>query len=260
MTLLLAFAAGFWAQGMLQPWNSVPPPPAPILKEVGVDQKPGARIPLHLQFRDESGRAATLGEFFGKRPVILAPVYYGCPRLCGEILRGLAGSIKAVGLRPGQDFDVVVFSFDPEETPALAASKKQSVLRRNSAGWHLLTGGPREIEELTAAIGYRYAFDEKAGQYAHPGAVLALTPGGRISRYIYGVEYAPRDLRLALIEASAGTIGTAFDQFLLLCYHYDPSMGKYTNTVLGALRWMAVATLAGFGAFFLVMFRKERAR
>jgi protein SCO1/2 len=245
------------AQGVLQQPKILGAAPAPILRQVGIDQKMGALAPLDLEFRNEAGQTVRLGEYFRGRAVILAPVYYSCPMLCHEILRGLAGSLRAVGFTAGQEFEVVAFSFDPKDSPETAAEKKRALGTR-AEKWHLLTGDPDAIRDLTEAIGYRYAYDEKAQQFAHGAAILVLTREGRVSRYLYGVEYAPRDLRLGLIEASEGRIGRAIDQFLLFCYHYDPSTGKYTNAVLGMLRILAGVTVAALGTFLIAMFRRER--
>src|SRR5579862_8366286 len=215
-------------------------PKAP-LKNVGIDQKLDSRIPLDLPFKDETGNTVKLGDYFGKRPVILAPVYYECPMLCTQILNGLVRSLKAVTFNPGQEFDVVVFSFDARDTAALAAANKASYLKRydragTALGWHFLTGDLESIKALTAAIGFHYVWDAHSNQFAHASGVMVITPEGRVSKYFYGIDYASKDIRLGLIEAAQNKIGTPVDQLLLFCYHWDPSTGKYTATAMNILR------------------------
>ncbi len=248
---------------------SVPPPgivasdQIPILREVGIDQKLDQAIPLDLEFTDESGRTVRIGDYFGKRPVVLALVYYECPMLCTQVLNGLVGSLEALAFNPGAEFEVVVLSFDPGETPALAANKRETYLRRYSrpgtdAGWHFLTGRETAVKALADAVGFRYAYDEAIDQYAHPAAITVLTGEGRVSSYLYGIEFAPRDLRLALVEATEGRIGTAVDQVLLFCYHYDPETGKYGLVVMNLVRTGGILTVLGLGAFILLTLRRER--
>jgi len=248
---------------------SVPPPglaateQIPILREVGIDQKLDEPVPLDLEFSDEQGRVVRLGDYFGARPVVLALVYYECPMLCTQVLNGLVGSLEALAFNPAQAFEVVVVSFDPGETPALAAASRQTALRRygrpgTEAGWHFLTGRESSIRALTGAVGFRYAYDEAIDQYAHPAAITVLTGDGRVSKYLYGIEFAPRDLRLALVEAADGRIGTAVDQALLFCYHYDPETGTYGLVVMNLIRTGGVLTLVGLGAFILLALRRER--
>jgi protein SCO1/2 len=248
---------------------SVPPPgiaaseQIPILREVGIDQKLDAAVPTDLEFVDEEGRTVRLGDYFGRRPVVLALVYYECPMLCTQVLNGLVGSLEALRFNPGEEFEVVVVSFDPGETPALAADKRRTYLRRYSrpgyeAGWHFLTGRQEAIAALAGAVGFRYAYDEAIDQYAHPAAITVLTAGARVSKYLYGIEFAPRDLRLALVEAGEGRIGTAVDQALLFCYHYDPSTGRYGLVVMNLVRAGGVLTVLGLGAFILLTVRRER--
>jgi len=264
LALLALLAGALAAQNIFEPRVNAAAP-VPILKQVGIDQRLNASVPAALEFRDETGNAVALRAYLGRKPVVLAPVYYGCPRLCTEIMTGLASSLKAVGFRPGREFDVVAFSFDPKDTPEHAAAKKQKFLQRygrpeTAPGWHFLTGDPSAIRALTEAIGYRYAFDGKSQQFAHASAILILTPQGKISRYLYGVEYAPRDIRLALIEASQEKIGNLLDRAMLFCYHYDPADGRYTSAVLRSLRGAAALTLLSLGAFWIAMFRRERRR
>jgi protein SCO1/2 len=235
----------------------------PILREVGIDQKLDEPVPLDLEFSDEQGRTVQLGDYFGTRPVVLALVYYECPMLCTQVLNGLVGSLEAIAFNPAREFEVVVVSFDPGETPALAAASRQTALRRygrpgTEAGWHFLTGRESSVRALTGAVGFRYAYDEAIDQYAHPAAITVLTGDGRVSKYLYGIEFAPRDLRLALVEAADGRIGTAIDQALLFCYHYDPESGTYGLVVMNLIRTGGVLTLVGLGAFILLALRRER--
>ncbi len=237
--------------------------PAPILREVGIDQKLDAQIPLDLVFRDEQGRAISLREYFGEKPVILALVYYECPMLCTLILNGVLRSLRALPLTVGKEFTVLTVSFDPREGPELAAAKKRAYVRsygrpEAEGGWHFLTGEETAIRRLTEAVGFRYAFDPETGQFAHASGIMVLTPQGRIARYFYGIEYAPRDLRFGLIEAAQGRIGSPVDQILLYCYHYDPKTGKYSLLVMNVLRLAGAATVLALGGFILVMLHRDR--
>jgi protein SCO1/2 len=265
--VLLAATIGVAAQPTRP--RSVPPPglaaaeQIPLLREVGIDQKLDRPVPLDLEFSDEDGRTVRLGEYLGTRPVVLALVYYECPMLCTQVLNGLVGSLEALTFTPGQEFEVVVLSFDPGETPAMAAEKKRTYMRRygrpdSASGWHYLTGREEAIAALADAVGFRYAYDEAIDQYAHPAAITVLTADGRISKYLYGIEFAPRDLRLALVEAGEGRIGTAVDQALLFCYHYDPETGTYGLVVMNLVRVGGVLTVVGLGAFILLTLRRER--
>lgn len=233
------------------------------LKGVGIEQRLDQQIPLDLVFRDEFGKQVRLSNFFqAGKPVLLAPVYYRCPMLCTQILSGVASSLKAVALVPGRDFEVVAFSFDPKDTPETAASKKQLYLKRfgqvNTAnGWHLLTGDESNIKPLTEALGYRYKYDPATDQYAHASGVMLITPEGRISRYFYGVEYAPRDLRLGLVEASHNRIGSPVDEALLFCFHYDPATGKYGAVVMNLVRFAGAAFALICGLFLFVVWRRD---
>lgn len=218
----------------------------PALRNIGVDQKLNEQIPLNLTFRDEAGRELPLSTYFGSRPVVLSLVYYQCPMLCTQVLNGLVTSLRGMSLESGSDFEVVIVSIDPTETPQLAATKKASYLRRyskGSAGWHFLTGAEPQIKQLAQAVGFRYAYDPKTKQYAHASAIMVATPGGRLSRYFYGIEYPPRDLRLGLVEASENKIGSPVDQILLYCYHYDPNTGKYSAIVMNIVRLAGALTL-----------------
>lgn len=236
--------------------------PAP-LKDVGFDQHLGESIPLDIPFRDESGKQVKIGDYFGQKPVVLALVYFECPMLCTLTLNGLASALGFLTFDAGKEFQVVTVSFEPHDTPALAAAKKSNYLERYdrpgaAAGWHFLTGDADSIARLTKAVGFRYAWDDQTKQYAHPAGIMVLTPKGKIARYLYGIEYAPKDLRLALIEASGEKIGTPVDQVLLFCYHYDPATGKYGAAVMRILRAAGTVTLLGLAGFVVVMLRRER--
>jgi len=232
------------------------------LQGVGIQQKLDQQVPLNLEFRDEAGRAVQLSAFFHGKPVLLALVYYRCPMLCTQILNGVASSLKAVSFDPGKDFEVVSVSFDPKDTPEIAGAKKLSYLRRygrpgTANGWHFLTGDPANIKGLTDAVGFHYKYDAASDQFAHASGIMILTPEGRLSRYFYGVEFAPRDVRLGLVEASANKIGNPVDEALLFCFHYDPATGKYGAIAINMLR----AAGAGFaligGAFLFFAWRRD---
>jgi protein SCO1 len=234
------------------------------LKGIGIDQKLDQQIPLDLIFKDEFGRAVPLKTFFNSgKPVVLALVYYRCPMLCSQILSGLQSSLKAVTLNPGQDFEVVAVSFDPKDTPQLAAEKKAMYLKRynrpdTANGWHFLSGDEAQIKALTQAVGFKYRYDDATDQFAHASGIMIVTPDGHLSRYFYGVEYAPRDVRLGLVEASQSKIGSPVDQILLFCFHYDPATGKYGAAVMNLIRFGGAAFALIGGAFLLKAFRRER--
>ena len=236
------------------------------LREVKIEQKLNQQLPLDLVFRDETGREVKLGDYFGKKPVVLAFVYYDCPMLCTQILNGMVTSFRVLPFQVGKEFDVVTISFDPRETPALAQSKKKvyvnylpEKMRDGAAnGWHFLTGDAANIERVTEAAGFHYRYDEKTKQFAHASAIMVTTPQGKLSRYYYGIEYPARDLRLGLIESSANKIGSPVDQLLLYCYHYDPATGKYGAVVMNILRVAGVITLVGILAMLLLLGRYAR--
>jgi protein SCO1/2 len=263
--MLMALSGPVRAQGLAPDDAGDPAKTKPgLLSQVGIDQHLNQQIPLHLVFNDESGREVQLGEFFGKRPVILAMVYYECPMLCTQVLNGLVSALGVINFDVGREFDVVAVSINPKEMPALAAQKKQVYVDRykrpqSTAGWHFLTGKEENIKQLAAAVGFRYAFDPAIQQYAHGAGVELLTSKGVISKYFYGIEFSARDIRFGVIEASDQRIGTPIDDVLLLCYHYDPSTGKYGAIALDAIRIGAVATMLGLGTFLFVSLRKERA-
>lgn len=236
--------------------------PSPT-REVGFDQRVGMQIPADATFRDEKGKTVRLGDYFGRRPVLLSLAYYECPMLCGIALEGLAKSLKGFSLVPGADFEVVTISFHPAEGPELAKGKKENLVRlygRPGAeeGWHFLTGDEAQIRRVTEAVGFRYRWDEARKQYAHATGVVVLTPQGVVSRYFFGVEYAPKELRLGLSEASEGKIGGLTARVLLLCYQYDPAVGKYTATIWSVLRAFGTVLVLVLAGFILLMLRREK--
>jgi protein SCO1/2 len=236
-----------------------------ILRDVAFDQRLGAEVPLDVAFRDETGARVTLRDYLGDKPVLLVPAYYECPMLCTIVLNGVVSALRALPFDIGKEFRVVTFSFNPRETSELAAAKKATYLedyRRPgaAAGWHFLVGDEPSIAALTQAIGFRYAWDEASKQYAHASGIVVLTPAGRISHYFFGVEFAPRDLRLALVEASGEHIGSLVDQLLLFCFHYDPATGRYSRLALNAVRAGGVLTLAVLVAFVVLMLRRDAKR
>jgi protein SCO1 len=246
-------AAPAWGQGA----------PRELIRKVEFDQNLGARVPLDLPFRDESGAAVRLGDYFGAKPVLLTLGYYECPMLCTLQLNGLARSLKPLAFSAGKEFDIVTVSIDSLETSVLAAAKKKGYVRRyNRAGaergWHFLTGDEPSIRKLADVVGFHYAYDTRTDTYAHPAGILVLTPEGKISRYFYGIEIPPRDIRLGLIEASERRIGSPVDKLLLLCFHYDPATGTYNFVIMQALRVLGVATAAALGTFIIVMVRRDR--
>lgn len=227
---------------------------ADVLERVGFDQRLGERLPLDARFVDEHGRDVRLADLVGDRPAIVAFVYYECPMLCTLVLNGLVSSLRAVDLRPGRDFEVVAVGIDPAETPELARAKKERYLAEygrpeTAAGWHFLTGSEPEIARVAAAAGFRYEYVPEKDEYAHASGILVTTPDGRLARYFYGIEYAPRDVRLGLVEASNGAIGTLADQVLLLCYHWDPLTGRYGLAIMTVIRFLGGLTVLGIAVF-----------
>jgi len=232
------------------------------LRDVAFDQRLGQMLPLDAALVDESGRAVRLGDYFGRRPVILTLAYYGCPMLCTLSLNGLASALKTLSFDAGREFEVVTLSFEHKETPQQAAAAKKTYIERYgrpqaAAGWHFLTGDAAAIAAVTGAVGFRYAWDEETRQYAHPTGVVVATPEGRIARYLYGVEYAPKDLRFALVEASTGRVGTPVDQLLLYCYEYDPVRGRYGATILRTVRFLGILTVLGLVTLIAVLRYRE---
>ena len=235
----------------------------PVLRDVGFDQKLGEAVPLDIAFRDERGRPVELGDYLGKRPVVLLPAYYSCPMLCPLTIEGTARALKTLAFDAGREFEVVVFSFDPEDAPEAAARQKAAALARYGRdgaeeGWHFLTGSAESIRRLTGAIGYRYAREEKTGEYAHPAGLTILTPTGHVSRYLFGLDPSPRDLRLALVESTEEKIGSPIDEVLLFCLQYDPVHGRYSAVALTSMRVLAAATVLGLGLFIGVALWRER--
>ncbi len=275
---MLCFASASFAQ--------LPPPPDPLnlmngpdptkrFEAIEITQELGARIPLDTPFKDEHGNTVTLGDYLGDRPAVLALVYYECPMLCNQILNGLDIALRAVKHELGDDYHAINVSIDPGETPELALAKKQNHLDRMKmpgddkawpeadAGWHFLTGPESSIKPLADAVGFRYTYDPATDQYAHSAAIMILTPDGKLSKYFYGIEYFPRNLELALVEASDGKIGSLVDQFVLLCYAYDPSTGHYGFYIIGAMRIGAILMICGLITFWVTHYvqvrRKEKA-
>lgn len=233
------------------------------LKDVGITQRVGVRIPGDLAFTDEEGRAVSLGAYFGKRPVILSLVYYECPMLCTEVLNGIVRTIAPLSFNLGKDFDVVNVSINPKETPVLAAQKKALYLERygragSEPGWHFLTGTESSIKALADSVGFKYTYDTINEQYSHGSAIIILTPDGQVAQYYFGLEYPTKDVRLSLVEASQNKLGTVYDQVLLYCFHYDPEQGKYGLVIMKVIRVAGVATLLVMGSFMFVMFRRDR--
>jgi protein SCO1/2 len=232
------------------------------LKDVTFEQRLDTMLPLDARFRDESGRDVRLGDYFGRRPVVLAFVYYSCPMLCTQVLNGVSSAAKALPFTAGTDFDVVYVSFDPRDTPQAAAEKKRAQLddyhqTPTAAGWHYLTGDETSIRQVTTAAGFSYRWDEATGQYAHVSGVLVATPDGRLSRYFYGVEYSPKELRMAIVESSEGRVGSLVDQLLLYCYHYDPASGRYGAIAMNVVRLGGLVTVVLLGGFIWLMRRRE---
>jgi protein SCO1/2 len=244
-------------KGIMSPPANVRPPG---LLNVGIEQHLDEQIPPDLNFRDETGKPVRLGDYFGKKPMILNLVYYNCPMLCGEVLSGLESALRVLKFDVGKEFDVLTVSFDPRETPDMATRKKAEFLKRYgragaAEGWHFLTGPQESIDALTRAAGFQYQYDPKTGQFAHATAIMVLTPEGKIAQYYYGVEYAPKDLRLGLIQASQNKIGNLADQVLLYCYHYDPNTGKYGAIITRVLQLSGLATILILGIFMTVLIR-----
>ena len=236
--------------------------PAP-LREIGFDQNLDHLVPLDTVFRDEGGRTVRLGDYFGRRPVVLLFAYYDCPMLCTQVINGLSSALGVLSLEPGKDFEIVTVSFNPKDTPATASAKKATYLERYhrpgaDTAWHFLSGDQSSIDRLTKAAGFRYVWDAQTKQFAHPTGVIVLTPEGRLARYLFGIEYGPRNLRFALVEASAGRVGSAVDSLLLYCYHYDPATGRYGLVIMRAMRIGGAVTVLTLVAFIVVMLRKER--
>lgn len=233
------------------------------LREVGFDQHLNKPLPLDTAFTDETGRAVQIGDYFGERPVVLAFVYYGCPMLCLQSLSSLAATLGVMSEQPGRDFEVVSISIDPRETPGLAREKKTHYVERSGKpsigpGWHFLTGREENIRRLTKAAGFRYVWDDSVQQYAHPAGIVIATPEGRVSRYLFGIDYGPRDLRLAVLDASAERISSPLEKALLYCYHYDLATGRYSLAIMRIVQIAGAATVLSLGTLIFVWTRRER--
>lgn len=235
------------------------------LQDIGFDQRLGAQVPFDLGFTDEEGKAVRLGDYFGRRPVLLVPVYYECPMLCGQVINGLVAGLATMPFLPGKEYEVVAVSFDPRDTVEAAAKRKNTVLgrygrRETAGGWHFLTGEPESIRGFTEAIGFRYRFDERKGQFAHTAGAVLATPDGRLSRYYFGLEFPGRELRLGMVEASAERIGSVVDHVFLYCFRYDPASGRYTALTLNIVRLAGALTVALIAGWLAVTFSRERRR
>lgn len=261
LALILPLPAAAQELGGSVPVQNVGVRPA-LLKNVGIDQKLNASVPLDLTFTDENGKTVELQQYFGQKPVILSLVYFKCPMLCTRILDDLDESLKQVPLNMGKDYTVLTVSFDPTDTPVLANSKRQLYTgmygRAGGAqGWHFLTGKESQIKALTAAVGFRYAYDPASQQYAHASGIMILTPQGKLSRYFYGITFRPLDLRLGLVDASHGNIGSPVDEVLLFCCQYDPATGKYGVIISHVIQLAGGVTLLLLGGLIFVLFRRE---
>jgi protein SCO1 len=257
---LLTLAANLSAQTI--PDGAQPAGLPPALRGVGFDPQLNARLPLDVAFRNEDGRDVSLSAYFGQRPVVLVFVYYGCPMLCNQLEQGVVATLKTISFNPARDYQVVFVSFDPRESPDMAREKKQAAMSRfgrpeTVAGWHFLTGSKESIDALTQAANFRFTYNQKTNLFAHASGILLLTPDGRISRYFFGVDFPPRDVRLGLVEASAGKIGTPADHVLLFCFQYDPSSARYSAAILRIVRVGGVLTVATILVGILLFRRRE---
>ena len=271
--LLAVFADGAFAlpgrsgiggkagNGSVMPSDTMPGP----LREVGYDQRIGEQVSMSLPFRDEAGRNVRLGDYFKDKPVILVLAYYECPMLCDLVLQGVVTTLKPLTFNAGKEFEVVVASIDAGETPKMAAETERTILARYGRagaenGFHFLTGPQASIDALTRAVGFRYVYDKERDEYAHPAGMVILTPSGKVSRYLFGIDYPPRNVRFGLIESAESRLGTPVDQLLLYCYHYNPTIGRYSTAVFNILRLAAGATVIGLVALILLLRRRESRR
>ena len=234
-----------------------------VLQRVGIDQRLNEQVPLDAVFKDEQGNEVRLGQFFKGKPVVLSLVYYTCPMLCTQVLNGQLGTYRALAFNIGEQFEVVTVSFDPKETPQLAAAKKETYIKgynrpSGENGWHFLTGDAANIKRLTEAVGFRYVWDDQTNQFAHASGIMLLTPEGKIARYFYGIEYPPKDLRLSLVEASQNKIGNPVDVLMLYCYHYDPATGKYGVVVMNVMRLAGAITVILIVGLLLLLRKRVR--
>jgi len=262
--LLLASASAYAQAAPRGDLGQAPNKKPSILEQVGIDPHLNGQVPLDLNFLDEHGQPVQLRQYFGEKPVIIAMVYYTCPMLCTQVLAGLTAAMNGMsGFTVGREFNIVTVSFDPKDTPQAALEAKERYVKRyrragSEQGWHFLVGRKEQIDALAQALGFRYAWDQENNQYAHASAIMLLTPDGHIAQYRYGIEYAPREIRLGLVEASKGKIGTLVDKLVLYCYHYDPRQGRYGAAIFNILRLSALVTVLVLGGFMLIMFRRER--
>lgn len=261
----LTLAAGAFGQAVPGNMGTTASTLPPQLQNVGFEPPLNGRLPLSLHFRDEAGADVALGDYFGRKPVLLALVYYSCPMLCNQVQQGVVGSLKMLSFNPGRDYQVVFVSFDPSDTAARAAKKKEAALGHfgrpeTAAGWHFLTGSPEPIQSLTQAANFRYSFDARKNIFAHASGIMLMTPDGRISRYFYGVEYPSRDMRLGLVDASAGKIGNPIDHLLLFCFEYDPSTARYSATILRITRLGGLLTIFVIIAGIVIFRRRDLAK
>jgi len=234
-----------------------------VFEEVGIDQRLGEQIPLDLTFRNEAGESVLLGEYFGAKPVILSLVYYNCPMLCTQVLNGMIETFRIIDFTVGEEFDVITVSIDPAESPELAARKKAGYITSYGKpgagnGWHFLTGDQESIKRLAEAVGFRYVYDADTKQFAHASGIMVVTPEGKLARYLYGIEYVARDLTFSLMEAADNRIGSPVEKLLLLCYHYDPTTGKYGVVVTNLLKGGGVITVLGIVGYMAMNFRRDR--
>jgi len=233
-----------------------------ITKGVNLQQKLNAPVPLDLVFHDEAGQSVPLRSYFGEKPVVLSLVYFKCPSLCPMSLHETVGSLRRVALEPGRDYNVLVVSFDPADTPAEATEKKAFYAKQYSkpgfeSGWHFLTGTPDSISRLASAVGFGYRWDPATRQFIHAGGIMVATPEGKMSRYFYGIDYAPADLRMALVEASQHKIGSPVDYVLLFCFHYDALQGKYTLVIVNVLKIAAGLTVFLLAGLIYLLMRND---
>ncbi|GIV14755.1 MAG: electron transporter SenC [Armatimonadota bacterium] len=258
ISLIVPASAQFWRQPEPEKSTNVN-----LARDITIEQKLNEQVPLDLTFRDETGKTVQLRQYFGKKPVLLTLVYYECPSLCGLVLQGLLKSLRVLNYTPGDQFEIVTVSISPSETPELAATKKQNFLKEYgrldaAKGWHWLTGEEQNIRALADAVGFRYVYDPKSKQYAHAAGIMLLTPSGRVSRYFYGIEYSPRDLRLGIMDASQGKVGSLVEKVILFCYQYDPTTGKYSLVIIRIVQLASVFTLLALGSFMAIHFYREK--
>ncbi len=258
------FVVAAWPQsGIADQRRPLSHPQAEIMRKVDFEQRLGTQLPLELPFVDEQGRSVKLGDFFGERPVLFVLAYYRCPMLCNQVLNGVLTSTNALDFVAGRDFEIVVVSFDPTDSPSAARAKREAYTRRyhhksGRDGWHFLTGKTSDIAAVAEACGFRYVYHEETDQYAHASGIMVATPGGRLSQYFYGIDYPTRDLRLALVESSQGQIGNLVDQLLLRCFHYDAITGRYGLAVMRLVQAGGILTVVLMGGFIVRSIRKER--